>query len=260
MEESNLLTTFKKYIFVIFIGSLVIILAGCGQDFTPIDESSTGFFNQYFVYPFSLLIKGAANMLGGSYGGAIILITIAIRLVLMPFFIRQAKNGEKSKEKMAVIMPEMKKIQEKYQGKKSTEDQVAMQKELSELYQEHNYNPIQMATGCLPLFLQMPFLIGFFYAIRRTPEIAEQTFLWFSLGEMNLLLVLIAVIVYFIQARVSLLGLDEAQRKQMAIMGLISPVMIGIISLNVPAALPLYWTVSGLFMIGQTLVIKRMVQ
>src|SRR5699024_11091555 len=67
----------------------------------------------------------------------------------------------------------------------------------------------------------------------------------------------LAVLIYYFQARISLIGLEKPQRKQMAIMGLISPIMIGIISLNVPAALPLYWAVSGLYMIVQTLVIKR---
>lgn len=260
MEKNNLLTSLKKYIPLFSLAILGLFLAGCSQDFTPIDETTTGFFNQYFVYPFSLLIKGAAKLLGGSYGGAIVAITIAIRLILLPFFIRQAKTTKLSQEKMPLIIPEMEKIQEKYKGEKSTEDQMAMQKELSELYKKHNYNPMQMVTGCLPLFLQMPFLIGFFYAIRRTPEIAEQSFLWFSLGEVNLILVLIAVVVYFAQARVSLIGLAEAQKKQMKIMGLISPVMIGLISLNTPAALPLYWTVSGLFMILQTLLVKRLIK
>src|SRR5699024_3648348 len=141
-----------------------------------------------------------------------------------------------------------------------TEKRLSKQEEICEQYKEQYYNPAQMLTGCLPLFLQMPFLIGFFYAIRRTPEIAEQSFLWFNLGETDLWLVAIAVIVYFIQSRVSLIGLEESQKKQMAIMGILSPIMIGFISLNVPAALPLYLTVSGLFMVLQSLIIKRNVR
>lgn len=260
MHKNNLLTNFNKYIPLLTLILLMILLMGCGQDFSPIDETSTGFFNQYFVYPFSLLIKGVAKLLGGSYGWAIVALTIALRLLLMPFFIRQAKTSRQSQEMMPVIMPKMKEIQDKYKEKKTREDQLAMQRELNELYEEHDYNPIQMLTGCLPLFLQMPFLIGFFYAIRRTPEIAEQNFLWFSLGEVNMLLVLIAVLVYFLQARVSLIGLDEGQRKQARIMGLISPILIGLVSLNTPAALPLYWTVAGLFIIIQTLIVKNLIK
>src|SRR5699024_7012936 len=227
MEGKNLLTRIRKYVPFISLLTLILLLSGCGQDFSPIDASTGGLFNQYFVYPFSLLIKGIAKLLGGNYGMAIILITIALRFVLMPFFLRQAKSGKESQGKMAEIMPEMERIREKYKGEMKTEDRLAMQEEISELYKEHDYNPAQMLTGCLPLFLQMPFLIGFFYAIRRTPEIAEQSFLWFNLGETDLWLVAIAVIVYFIQSRVSLIGLEESQKKQMAIMGILSPIMIG---------------------------------
>src|SRR5699024_524036 len=174
--------------------------------------------------------------------------------------LHQEKSGKESQGKMAEIMPEMERIREKYKGEMKTEDRLAMQEEISELYKEHDYNPAQMLTGCLPLFLQMPFLIGFFYAIRRTPEIAEQSFLWFNLGETDLWLVAIAVIVYFIQSRVSLIGLEESQKKQMAIMGILSPIMLGFISLNGPAALPLYLSFSFLFFVLQSLIIKRNVR
>ncbi|MFD1066914.1 membrane protein insertase YidC [Oceanobacillus locisalsi] len=196
-------------------------------------------------------------MFQGNYGIAIVLITLIIRFALMPFFIRQSKNSKDSQKKMTAMKPEMDQIQQKYKGKSSTEDQVSMQKELSELYQKHDFNPVKMAVGCLPMIIQMPVLIGFYYAIMRTPEIAEQSFLWFSLGETDIAFIFFAVLIYFIQSRVSLIGLDEAQRKRMAVMSFLSPVMIAIVSFNVPAALPLYWSVSGLFMIIQTLIIKK---
>src|SRR5699024_12297673 len=91
-------------------------------------------------------------------------------------------------------------------------------------------------SGCLPLLVQMPILIAFYHAIRRTPEIAAHNFLWFNLGSTDILLTILAVAIYFIQSRVTLIGLDEAQRKQMALMGIISPVMIGIISLKIGRA------------------------
>lgn len=258
MEKNNILTTFWKYRFLILITGALFVLAGCG-DFTPIDESSTGFFNKYIVYPLSLLIKAIAGVLQGSYGLSIIVITLGIRLVILPFMVKQQKQSQDMQEKMAVIKPEMDEIQKKYKDKRNMEDQMSMQQEMQELYAQHNFNPVSMVTGCLPLLLQMPVLIGFYYAIRRTPEIAEQSFLWFSLGETDILLVLLAAAIYFIQARVSMIGLDQAQQGPMAMMAYISPIMIGLVSLTLPAALPLYWVVSGLFMIVQTLMIKKFV-
>src|SRR5690625_2036980 len=257
MERNSLLTNFKKYRFLILLILSLLILGGCGNNPTPVDGSSTGFFTHYVVYPMSLLIKKVAFLLQGNYGIAIIVITIGIRFALMPFFIKQSKNSRESQGKMAIIKPEMNAIQEKYKGSNSRENQLKMQSELNDLYKRHDFNPVKMVTGCLPMILQMPILIGFYYAIRRIPEIAEQSFLWFNLGETDILFVIVAVIIYYLQAKVNLIGVDNAQRKQMAISGFISPIMIGIISLNVPAALPLYWAVSGLYMIVQTLIIKR---
>lgn len=256
MEENNALTYFKKYGVVIFFS--LLFLVGCGTEVTPIDSNPTGVFDRYLVYPFSLLIKKLAALFG-SYGLSIIVITLGIRLVLLPFMINQTKNSQLSQVKMKKMKPEMDNIQEKYKGKKDTASQLEMQKELSALYEEHNFNPIKTMTGCLPMIIQLPFLIAFYYAIRRTPEIAIQPFLWFNLGQTDYFLVILAVVIYYFQSRVSLIGLGEAQRKQMAMIGYISPIMIGIVSLNVPAALPLYWAVGGLFMILQTLIIKKFV-
>src|SRR5699024_82256 len=259
MPSSSLLTVFKKYRVFILVGLTLFVLGGCGTQFTPVDSSSEGFFSHYLVYPMSLLIKEVASLLQGNYGIAIIVITISIRFVLMPFFIKQSKNSKESQGKMALIKPEMDAIKEKYKSKKSSADQLHMQNELKELYQLHNFNPVKLAAGCMPLLLQMPILIGFYYAIRRTPEIADQSFHWHNLGETDILFVAIAVFIYFIQSRVNLIGMEGSGKAQMKIMGFLSPLMIGFISLNVPAALPLYWAVSGLYMIFQTLIIKRFV-
>ncbi|HLR52206.1 MAG TPA: membrane protein insertase YidC [Candidatus Avamphibacillus sp.] len=255
MEKSSVFTFFKKYSFIGII--LILLLAGCSGINEPIDENATGWFDYYFVYHFSLLIKWLASFLNGSYGFSIIIITLIIRLAIMPFMIKQTRNSLEVQDKMKIIKPEMEAIQKKYKDKNDVQSKNEMQQELMKLYQQHHFNPLASFSGCLPLLVQMPILIAFYHAIRRTPEIAAHNFLWFNLGSTDILLTILAVAIYFIQSRVTLIGLDEAQRKQMALMGIISPVMIGIISLNAPAALPLYWAVGGLFIIFQTLISKK---
>lgn len=259
MSKQQLLIVRRAVIGLLLI-SAVFVLSACSMEMTSIDESSMGIFDQYFVYPFSLLIKLFASKLNGSYGLAIVFITFCMRLLLMPFFVKQSKQSLISQKKMRVIQPEMKAIQQKYKGKKSYEDQLNMQSELSTLYKKHNFNPMSMVTGCLPMILQMPFLIAFYYAIRRTREITEQTFLWFHLGEINIVLIVITVLVYLLQSFIMLIDMPEQQRKQMALMTFISPLMIGMIAFNVPAALTLYWAVSSMIMIVQTLWIKKVIQ
>src|SRR5699024_8590454 len=162
MDGNSLLTIFKKYRFLILLLLALTILSGCGNNFTPVDSSSTGFFTHYFVYPMSILIEKTALLFLEIYGVEIMIINISIIFILMPFYIKQSKNSEESQGKMAVMKPEMNEIQEKYKGKNNREDQFEMQKELNDLYQKHNFNPVKMATGCLPMILQMPILIGFY--------------------------------------------------------------------------------------------------
>jgi YidC/Oxa1 family membrane protein insertase len=253
MSKYNLLTPFKKY--SIFIVAL-LILGGCASS----GDTSMGFFDSYFVYPIAFLMKQIAWLFHDNYGIAIVLITVAVRLLLLPFTIKQTKSSKVMQEKMAAMKPELDAIQQTYKKNRDVENQLKMQQELSTLYKKHNYSPINIAMGCLPLLAQAPILLALYYAIIQTPEIANTPFLWFNLGTTNLLLVMITVVVYYMQAKVSLMNITEVQRKQMAIMSFISPIMIGIISLNAPAALALYWLVGGIFVIVQTLFIKRYVK
>lgn len=103
----------------------------------------------------------------------------------------------------------------------------------------------------------MPILMGLFYAIQGSPDIAIHSFLWFSLGEPDLLITLIAGIVYYLQFKVTQSSLPVEQQNQMKIIGLLSPIMILIFSFSAPAALPLYWGVGGIFLILQTFATRK---
>ncbi|WP_051353151.1 membrane protein insertase YidC [Thalassobacillus devorans] len=228
----------------------MIVLSGCSGP----GEGGSAFIRDIFVDPFTFLIENTAILFDGSFGIAIILITILIRLVLMPFTLKQYKNQQHMKEKMSVMQPEMKVIQEKLKETDKREEQLKLQQEMMELYKKHGVNP--MAMGCLPLLVQMPVLMGFYYAIQSSQEIASHSFLWFSLGGPDIPLALIAGVIYYFQFKVQqkLMPQDSANNNpMMRWMGLISPIMILVISFNMPAALPLYWSVGGLFLIGQTL-------
>ncbi|TMU88342.1 membrane protein insertase YidC [Bacillus sp. BHET2] len=216
------------------------------------------FFHDYLVNPFSFLIHEIGTFLGGNFGVAIIIITLLIRLVLLPFMLKTYKNQQDMKGKMAMVKPEMTVIQKKIKETKDKEEQKKLQQEMMMLYQKHGVNPLNM--GCLPLLIQTPILIGLYYAIRSSSEIASHSFLWFNLGQPDQIMAIIAGIVYLAQARVSLLNIPAEQQAQMKIMSLLSPVMIFIFSLNAPAALPLYWTVGGAFLILQTLIGKTLYQ
>lgn len=213
------------------------------------------FFQSTFVNPFTWLIQLFAGITGGSYGLAIILITLLIRLVLMPLMLKQYKNQQNMKEKMEILKPEMDEIQKKLKGTKDQAEQRKLQQEMMGLYQKHGVNPL--SVGCLPMLVQMPILMGLYYAIRGSAEIATHSFLWFNLGHSDLWITAAAGVIYYLQFKVSMTNMTEEQKKQMKFMGLMSPVMIVMFSLNAPSALPLYWTVGGIFLTVQTLLARK---
>lgn len=89
-----------------------------------------------------------------SLGLGIILLTVAVRLILLPLSIKQTR----SMREMQRIQPEVKRIQAKHKG-----DRQKMNEEMMALYREHGVNPF---GGCLPLLLQFPVLIALFYVVR----------------------------------------------------------------------------------------------
>ncbi|WP_349305773.1 membrane protein insertase YidC [Bacillus sp. FJAT-49711] len=222
-----------------------IFLGGCSAV-----QNQTGFFYNTFVRPFAFLIHEIGSFFGGNFGLAIIIITLLIRLVLMPFMLKTYKNQQLMKIGMEKLKPEMEEIQKRTKEAKTPEEKKQAQQDMMALYQKHNVNPLNM--GCLPMLIQMPILMGLYYAIRGSQEIATHSFLWFDLGQRDIAMMLIAGFVYFIQSRVSMSTVPEAQRKQMQIFSYLSPAMIMFISLSAPAALPLYWAVGGTFLIVQT--------
>lgn len=157
-----------------------------------------------------------------------------------------------------MLQPELNELKEKYKNKSNGESKQKHQQETLQLYQKHQVNPL--AIGCLPILIQMPILMGLYSAIRMTPELAEHSFLWFKLGSPDIVLPILAALVYFIQFKVSQTpqpGADPEKQKQLAFMGYLSPVLMGIFALTAPAAISLYWVTGGLFMIAQLYLAKK---
>ncbi|ARB37625.1 membrane protein insertase YidC [Bacillus subtilis] len=256
----------KTYQKLLAMGIFLIVLCSGNAAFAATNQvgglSNVGFFHDYLIEPFSALLKGVAGLFHGEYGLSIILVTIIVRMVVLPLFVNQFKKQRVFQEKMAVIKPQVDSIQAKLKKTKDPEKQKELQMEMMKLYQENNINPLAM--GCLPMLIQFPIVIGFYYAIRSTPEIASHSFLWFSLGQSDILVSLSAGAMYFIQAYVaqklsakySAVPQNLAAQQSAKLMVFIFPVMMTIFSLNVPAALPLYWFTSGLFLTVQNIVLQ----
>ena len=91
---------------------------------------------------------------GFSWGASIIMLTVVVRLAILPLTFKQVR----SMQELQRLQPEMKRIQERYK-----EDRQRMNQEMMKLYQEHKVNPL---GSCLPILLQLPFFISLFYLLR----------------------------------------------------------------------------------------------
>ena len=238
----------KRILLIVGLVFVMALLSGCTEINQPINAKSEGFWNEFIVYPLSMLITTVSHALGNSFVAGIIVVTILFRLLILPLMIKQTRS---TKAKQA-IQPEKQKLKEKYASKDAATQQ-KLQQETMALFQKHGVNPL---AGCFPLIIQMPILIGFYHAIMRTEEIKQYSFLWFDLGDKDpyFILPIIAGITTFIQQKMMMAG--QQNNPQMAMMLWLMPIMIVVFAINFPAALSLYWVVGNIFMIVQTYFIK----
>ena len=167
----------------------------------------------------------------GSFGLSIILLTILIKIVLLPFTLKQ----DKSMKEMKKLQPKIDELKKRYEGDPQTLNQKTM-----ELYKEHKVNP---AGGCLPLLIQLPILWALFGALRKEGVVPDEAFLWFSLVTPDpfFILPILNGAVSFIQQK--LMGTNS--NPQMKNMMYIFPIMMIFISYKMPGGLQLYWLTSS---------------
>lgn len=184
--------------------------------------------------------------LTGSYGLAIILLTVFIRLILLPLTWGQAR----SMIKMQALQPELKKLQKKYK-----DDPQTLNRETMALWRQHGVNPL---SGCLGVLIQLPFLWAFFQMLNRFDYIGAASFLWVpNLGQPDpywILPILAGVTTYWQTKSASPAGANDPSQRMMLY---VFPVMIVWLSYSFAAGLSLYWVMSNLLYIAQTYATTR---
>ncbi len=222
-------------------------------------QNYEGIWTSVFVKPLAWVIIQIGSLVN-NYGLAIILTCLIIRLILMPITKKTAMQSELMKK----AQPELQKLEVKYRGKESQEDQTRKAQEMLAIYQKYKINPI---SGCLLSFIQLPLLFAFLEAINRTPSIFENNFLVFQMGTTPiigisqgnywyiLLLALILLTSYFSFRKT--LQDQSTQAKQMKFTIYFMLGIIFIASFTLPTALGLYWITSSLFTIAQNIWVER---
>ncbi len=194
---------------------------------------------------FSDLMKEGLELgfaLTNSYGLAIILLTIVIRIVLWPLTVSQTR----ATQKMQMLNPEQEELKKKYKNNPER-----LNKEMMELWKKHKVNPL---SGCLLLLVQFPFLIAFFRVLYNYNYTGPASFLWLPhLGQPDpyYILPVLAGVTTYLQTRLTTPGMSSGAEGSQNFMLYFMPALITYISLRFAAGLALYWVVSNAIGIAQ---------
>jgi len=235
--------------FVIYMGPKdPDILAQAGHDL----ERAVDFGMFFFVAIPLLKLLRLIHRFTGNYGVAIIVLTAIAKVITAPL----TQTTFRNMREMQKIQPQMAKLRERFK-----DDQVALQKEMMELYKRHRVNPF---SGCLPMLLQFPIFIGLYNALSHAIELRHAPFAfwirdlsapdWLMIGGIGIpVLTLLMGASMFLQQWLTPAQGDPMQQRMM----MFTPLIFTFMFINFPAGLVLYWLVNNVLTIGQQYYMMR---
>ncbi|BDT63872.1 membrane protein insertase YidC 1 [Streptococcus parapneumoniae] len=239
--------------------AMLLVLTGC----VNVDKSTgqpTGVIWNTFGAPMAEAIKYFANDKALGFGVAIIIVTIIVRLIILPLGIYQSWKATLHSEKMNALKHVLEPHQTRLKEATTQEEKLEAQQALFAAQKEHGISMFG-GVGCFPLLLQMPFFSAIYFTAQHTEGVAQASYLGIPLGSPSMILAACAGVLYYLQSLLSLHGVeDETQRDQIKKMAYVSPVMIAGFSLISPASVTLYWVVGGFMMILQQFIVNYIVR
>jgi YidC/Oxa1 family membrane protein insertase len=268
----------RTFLLIAVLALVAFSLSGCGVPQGDIDFSNPpGFWEAAIVYPLAKALMFLNSVIGGigipfSYGWAIIVFTIIVKLVTLPLTLKQLRSTKATQE----LQPKLQELQKKYAG-----DRQKLSEEQMKMYKEAGVNPL---GGCLPLLIQMPILFGLYQSlyVLANPSVGElqgSRFFWipdlsfpdlttgmnwigstYSSGQWGTLVAYFSLPILMIASQIVLQkmstpvaskGGQDDQQRMMGNMMMFMPIMFGYITLGLPSGLTLYWTVSNILSIIQ---------
>jgi YidC/Oxa1 family membrane protein insertase len=203
-----------------------------------------------------------------SYWFSIVLLTVAVRILLIPLTVKQVKSTRVMQE----LAPEIKRLQAKHKN-----DRTKLNEEMMALYKERGFNPM---AGCWPLLAQMPFFFALYQVIFRTEVAGEPNILrgrtffgvpleqhWLALPSWDkifsaagitilVLTTTMALTTYISQRQLMNKQTAQVNPQQQMIMK-IMPLMFFVFAVNVPLAVIIYWVTTNFWSVGQQYILLR---
>ena len=184
----------------------------------------------------------------GNWGVAIIFVTFLLKLVFYPL----SEASGRSMAKMKALQPRIKALQESYKDEREKLSRATM-----ELYQKEKVNPL---AGCLPMIIQMPVFLAFYWVLLESVEMRQAPFFWWinDLSSRDPLYILPAImaVAMFVQYKINPQMGDPVQQKIFMIM----PIAMSVMFAFFPSGLVLYWVTNTVLSIAQQWNINRRIQ
>jgi YidC/Oxa1 family membrane protein insertase len=210
-----------------------------------------GFWGAIGKYLF-LALQFIHSHIASNWGWAIVILTILVNVLMLPFRIKTMQNGLK----MQRIQPQMDAIKEKYKKYKATDPKRnEMNMEIMKLQKD---NGVNMFGGCIPTLITLPLLYAFFTMLPRVVELRQAHWLWLpdlqSPDPWHILPIIMVVSQFLVQFYTPSPGVDPQQQKMMAFM---MPAISGYFTWNYGSGLALYWAIGNLISILQQSIMNK---
>lgn len=236
---------------------------------------SSGWFDGLIVWPLATLINKVSAATDAGIG--IIVTTVILQVVLFAF----TAKSQMSNQKMQEIQPEMQKIQNKYKGKTDQQSQMRMYQETQALYQKYDIHPF---GTMLVTFIQLPIMMGMYYATMRASSVIYGSFLGMNLFNTPMYairhLMVGSIVVYILMVVCQLVSMmlpqwqkkwqdkkdhvkkhsyrEENQTANAMNMYMYAMcIMFAFIYVSWPLAMSFYWMVTSIIRIIQQLVLHK---
>lgn len=234
----------------------------------------------------ALVAIGLPDGAGIAWVLSIVGLTIVVRLLIMPLFVRQIR----AQRGMQLMQPELKALQEKYKGKKDPASRQRQQEEMMALYRKHGTNPM---ASCLPIIVQMPIFFALFRVLASLQDVADGSYSRGSIGPLtadlaeqvqdstvlgaplsssfmqangNLTVQIVSVILilamsvsqWYTMAQITTKNMPDSSKtddnpmmRTQKIMMTVMPIIFAVTGINFQIGVLIYWLVSNLWTMGQ---------
>ena len=268
----------KKYLFFIYTLILVIFLTGCSS------KDTDGFFYNTFTKNMDMFLSNI-NVYVKSWGISIIIITLIVKGIILPFMLRNYKkqrtssiNMEKAKPELDFVQNKIKKLSEDQERALNNDErmkirieQTELQKELFKIYKKYDCSPA-IFGNLIPILIQAPFISGLYFTLQNpvySKDILDSSFLSISLGEKSYILLILVFVIYMIVGKISQSMMQsnpmsqntpEAERIQNVSKNMvwITPIMLTFLTYTSIAAIGIYFVVSGILVTFQILLGRKL--